>query len=368
VKQLILKTVICFVIGWLLIYPSIARTRENSLYSDQVAVLAYHHIDNEAKSDVTITSGLFEAQLRDLKDRGYHFISLEQFEAFLNGNAVPDNAILVTFDDGYESFYVYAYPILKKFGIPAVNFVITKDLQNPTASKIPSLSEEQIREMARDRISYRFQCHTDSLHGRTPDGAALFTSLIRIDGRLESEEEYKQRIIQDTGNCRRKLELLQDGPVDSLAYPFGMYTELSSRLVQKAGIRIAFTTINEMATRDVDPMQIPRINAGSPFVKAVSVNNLIIRRIVSHLPENRPVRVSKVLADIGGRWEAESGGIGKIEYGGHIIDLADSALSPESARTITAGELGKLLQVTIDFNPVTGKYIALQTPRKKEDE
>ncbi len=43
----------------------------------------------------------------------------------MEGATVPSNAVLVTFDDGYQSFYTAAYPILKSLRIPAVNFVIT---------------------------------------------------------------------------------------------------------------------------------------------------------------------------------------------------------------------------------------------------
>ncbi len=98
------------------------------MYQNQVAVITYHHIDPSVQGDVTITPKLFRSQLIDLLDRNYHFITLDQLLAYYEGQEVPPNAVLITFDDGYESFYNYAYPVLKELSIPAVNFVITKKI------------------------------------------------------------------------------------------------------------------------------------------------------------------------------------------------------------------------------------------------
>ncbi len=50
---------------------------------------------------------------------------MQQFIAFLNGkNTVPPDAVVLTFDDGYQSFYKYAYPALKDQDMTATNFII----------------------------------------------------------------------------------------------------------------------------------------------------------------------------------------------------------------------------------------------------
>ncbi|CAG7654198.1 polysaccharide deacetylase family protein [Paenibacillus allorhizosphaerae] len=195
---------------------------------------------------------------------------------------MPSNAVLVTFDDGYRSFYTNAYPILEQLNIPAVNFVITKNLDQPLHSRIPSLSREEIREMASSGKHIDFQCHTDSLHDKSPEGQALFTTRLKNGNSVESEQEYTERIIQDTNRCTAKLRELDERPVDAFAFPFGVNDAQSAALLQSAGIRYAFTTVPGIADRSVNPMQIPRINAGSPFVRANSLNNLIIRKL------NRP--------------------------------------------------------------------------------
>ncbi|MCS7463123.1 polysaccharide deacetylase family protein [Paenibacillus doosanensis] len=260
--------------------PGLFRNAEWDAYTDKVAVIAYHHIDDDIVGDVTISSRLFRDQLTDLLERGYHFITLSQFKAFLAGGPVPPNAVLVTFDDGYQSFYTRAYPILQELNIPAVNFVITKDLEQPLMSHIPSLSKDQIKQMTRENQGIDVQCHTDSLHDRAPNGGALFTTrLTDSAGVEETQAQFEQRIIDDTELCRSKLESIYSRPVDSFAFPFGIYDAKSAQLLNKAGIRYAYTTVSGLTERGTDPMQIPRINAGSPFVRANSLNNLILKRL-----------------------------------------------------------------------------------------
>ena len=90
----------------------------------------------------------------------------------MEGATVPSNAVLVTFDDGYQSFYTAAYPVLKSLRIPAVNFVITNDLTNPLGSYIPSMSKEQISEMTHATNFIDIGCHTNNLHHKLPSGEA----------------------------------------------------------------------------------------------------------------------------------------------------------------------------------------------------
>lgn len=259
--------------------PGLFPQKPLILYTDKVTVLAYHHIDDTIDGNVTISTPLFHSQLTDLVHRGYNFITLTQFKQFLAGGAIPPNAMLVTFDDGYRSFYTNAYPILKAMNIPAVNFVITKDLEHPEQSNIPSLSRDEIRQMTRETSGIDVQCHTDSLHDTAPNGGALFTTRLKNGTVEESQQAFEQRIISDTKLCRSKLGELYSRPIDSFAYPFGIYDTQSAELLKKAGISYAFTTYSDVVSRGVDPLQIPRINAGSPFIKSNSLNNLIIKRL-----------------------------------------------------------------------------------------
>lgn len=269
------------VTGFALITANLDNYKPHELYRDQVAVLMYHHLHSVDESSSTITPQLFEEQLLYLQEKGYHFLTLNQFKQYLDGDSVPDNAILVTFDDGYESFYTDAFPILEKLGVPAVNFAITQDTLDPLSGYIPYMSEDQIQQMtaaAPDRIEV--QCHTHALHNKL-DGNALLTTRLPLAEGMETESEYHQRIVEDTATCRSILEGVNSSPIDSLAYPFGIYNNDAVIAVQEGGIRYAFTIAPGMATRSTDRYAIPRINAGGPSITPDYLHNTILRRTVA---------------------------------------------------------------------------------------
>src|SRR5579862_5750858 len=86
-------------------------------------VLCYHNIEdtNPDQTYVGVTTAKFVAQLSWLQRNGYSFLSIDDLLAARDGRKpLPEKAVLLTFDDGYESFYTRAFPILKAFHAPAV--------------------------------------------------------------------------------------------------------------------------------------------------------------------------------------------------------------------------------------------------------
>ncbi|MBD2863810.1 polysaccharide deacetylase family protein [Paenibacillus oceani] len=277
--KLLIRTLIFFVAGIALLMPVLGVSKGKTMYAEQVAVLMYHHIYNEDESSGTITTDLFEEQLVYLREHGYTFISLQQFLAFMEGAAVPDNAVLVTFDDGYESVYANAYPILTRMGIPAANFIITNKHDNPREHTPTFMTPDEIRTMTTAMPGIiSAQCHTEGMHDN-PDAPFMVTRLPTPDGGKETEEQYRQRIVSDTRACIQRLTPLGPEKVNTLAYPYGVYDKISSELLREAGIEYAFTIVPEMATRSVNKMQIPRINAGSPHISPEVLHQTIQRRI-----------------------------------------------------------------------------------------
>lgn len=349
-------------------------------YQNQIAVITYHHIDDHAQSGVTITTALFESQLIDLKSRGYHFIDMNQFKRFFAGGSVPDNAILVTFDDGYQSFYTNAYPVLRKLRIPAVNFVITGDLDDPLHTNIPSLSRDEIREMEASKKGISFGCHSDALHKKTASGAPLLTNRIDRGGQTETDEQYQNRIRQDTTACIRKLRELDADAAETYAYPFGSYDKTSTGILREAGIRYAFTTRGEMVTQDTDPMQIPRLNAGSPYVRSISVNNLILRKIAEHLNPDELIPLGKAMKQLGGTARLLKNGEIELEYNNKkcriLRDRSTVTVGPDSFfltqpivmkerhNYIRIQDLQRLLGISITYNPVKDQYMKRDSPSR----
>lgn len=99
--------------------------------SGLLRVLTYHRVDKpEARPYLSpvlrsASPETFDAQMRMVASR-YHPISIPHLlEFYSSGTPLPARAVLVTFDDAYCDFEEHAWPVLKRYGIPATVFVPT---------------------------------------------------------------------------------------------------------------------------------------------------------------------------------------------------------------------------------------------------
>ncbi len=72
-----------------------------------------------------MTQSIFERQMMQLA-REFNVVSLGDLcDSIANGRSLDARTIAITIDDGYEDFYTEAYPILKKYSLPATLYVTT---------------------------------------------------------------------------------------------------------------------------------------------------------------------------------------------------------------------------------------------------
>lgn len=256
-------------------------------FTGKVGVLMYHDIEPTAAGADAITPGQFASELDGLRKIGYRIISLQQFRMFMLGKqSVPKGSLLVTFDDGYESFYRYAYPILKQRGLAGACFVITGDFSPSALVYTPHMTPAEIKKMETDDPAMEVQAHTDALHVKIDRRHDLLTGRILRAGRLESDADYRARITADTIKCLSSLRPLNSRPVDSFAYPYGLHTPEAVSLLRTQGIKYAFTTAPGLASRTSDPLLLPRVNAGSPAISTAAIA-AELNRLASAMPPLR---------------------------------------------------------------------------------
>ena len=98
------------------------------------AVLAYHDVvdSSSALTYDAITLRNLAVQLDWLRQNGYRVVSVDDVVAAQQGQRpLPPKAVLLTFDDGYRSFYTHVYPLLRAFDYPAVLSVVGSFLDVP---------------------------------------------------------------------------------------------------------------------------------------------------------------------------------------------------------------------------------------------
>ncbi|MCJ7497053.1 MAG: polysaccharide deacetylase family protein [candidate division Zixibacteria bacterium] len=192
-------------------------------------VLAYHKVTDEFEWGITrVKPESFEQQMEYLKEKGFSSIDLEEL---LSGEEKKDKQIVFTFDDGYESVYQNAFPVLKRYGFKAIIFIITgytgkeNSWEAGFGRKFRHLSWEQIQEMKES--GFQFGSHTVN----HPD----LTGLNRKS--LEYELRKSKEIIEDKLNQE----------VKSLSYPFSRHNQLVRTEAKNAGYKAAFTLTSEIS-------------------------------------------------------------------------------------------------------------------------
>jgi peptidoglycan/xylan/chitin deacetylase (PgdA/CDA1 family) len=220
-------------------------------YSRNVPILMYHHIDDEATNNSVITPQRFEEHLASLKEAGFAAVTLQQLLAYVeNGEELPENPVVITFDDGYRSNYEEAYPLLKKYGMPAaINVIgvsVGADTYKDTGVPItPHFSFEEAREMMQSGL-IDIQSHSFDMHHTEQLDRDFRQGVYRKAG--ESEQEYISAFCSDFERSKKEIEENTGGKVIAYAYPYGLHTTLSEVLLSEMGVRITMTIEEGMNT------------------------------------------------------------------------------------------------------------------------
>lgn len=178
-----------------------------SVTGHAAVILQYHHISNATPASTSLAPELFRAHMAYIEELGYDVIPLSELVAALNnGTEVPDNAVVITFDDGYADNYAPIVEELHSRNWPYTIFVPPQIIDDQVRGY---LSWDQIRELAEHgaEISNHSQGHEHlaaKLDGETDD-----EWLSRVQANILSAE---QRIEEQTGQSHRIL-----------AYPYGEF-------------------------------------------------------------------------------------------------------------------------------------------------
>ncbi|WP_134703705.1 polysaccharide deacetylase family protein [Ammoniphilus sp. YIM 78166] len=229
-------------------------------YRDQVLILNYHHIAEDFDSPHTIKPNEFREHIEFLKNHHFHPLKLEEFHEFLDtGLLNQENAVLLTFDDGYESAYSKAFPVLEEYQFPATVFVIYENLRDTVErkreGKISPLSFVQLEQMKRSGL-ISFQSHTYGLHFVEDDRPATSPEV------KQGDQAYRSKVFVDFMMGRKALEDLVREPVLAISYPYGYYNDRMIKVSKQAGYQLGFAGGRGLVNAKTNPFKIPKNNMG----------------------------------------------------------------------------------------------------------
>lgn len=221
-----------------------------------LTIIGYHEITE--KNDAVmpayaVTPKQFELHLDWLQKNGYNFVNVDQIIKANEGKSkLPTKPVLLTVDDGYQSFYKYAYPILKQRKIPVVLAVVGSWLE-PKANAMVQfgddkldrkklLSWDELKTMQKSGI-VEIGSHSYNLHrGVTgnPQGnsepAAVTREYNPKTKTYEDDKDYADRIFNDLKKNNKVLSAHGLKAPRVMVWPYGRYNMEAVALAKKAGM------------------------------------------------------------------------------------------------------------------------------------
>lgn len=292
--DLLIFTAACFVCALLLFIAVPAAAVQGSAASDvspsagdeiPIPILAYHNIAEELPQGdrgYYVTVEQFEKQLDVIEKYGYTTIHLRDLLAYRSGAfEMPEKPVIITFDDGYEGVYKYAYPALKQRGMTATFFILTgytgenngdrkQNDWDPGAPVSSHMTWEEIEELYEGGFE---------IGSHTVDHENLVT--VYEDGIEKGDFTWLDEELNDSKEAIN-THLKQDPPL-FLAYPFGEGAD-DDRIktaVRDAGYQgaVGFGVDDilqfpaDPSSQDIDFFNLPRLQVTSSHSLALDARN-----------------------------------------------------------------------------------------------
>src|SRR6201997_3626960 len=324
----------------------------------QTLIFCYHRLVDKVRYPGTeITPAAFEAQMKELKDKGIPVISMQDLLAWKRGEKnIPPRSSVVTFDDGWKSQYEVAWPIIKKYGYPFTMFIYTEGVRGGTLGGGEAITWEQLADMRDNGVD--IQAHT-ATHQDLREGHTVMV-IEPGDKRARKKltgADYEKWVQNEVVGCKQLLEQLLGIKVNCFAVPFGNYNDRVKELARNAGYEAMFTVYGQPITftSPLDALGRYAIEANKPkvFADAVSmigastgggtaVAEVGPKDLMAQPADGEAVRTATPLI------KANLSSIGQIEPGSVQMRVSGLGLVPAN------------------FDPKTG-IVSYQVPQKLRD-
>lgn len=211
-----------------------------------ISIFMYHQVgafpEPASHRQLYCDAGRFRRQVAWLKALGFESLTPQEAARRIREGIRTPRGVAFTFDDGYQSFADFAWPILREAGFKATVFLVTRRLGADRAeldgwtADAPFLAPETILRLRKEGVT--FGAHT------------------RTHRHLQALPEEQQR--EEIAGSKADLEALLGEEVPDFCYPAGKYGPETLRLVREAGFTTACTCNRGAAEFAPGPLELPR--------------------------------------------------------------------------------------------------------------
>lgn len=213
--------------------------------NDQVniPVLDYHRFGPSVADSMTVTTPVFEAQLKWLKNNNYTVIPLRTLVNYLRGEGPPPppKSVVITSDDGHKTVHSEMLPIVRQYGIPVTLFIYPSAISNASYA----MTWEQLQELQQTGL-FDIQSHT------------YWHPNFKKEKQKLPPGDYQKLVETQLNTSKAVLEKRLGNKVDLLAWPFGIYDDSLTKEAEKAGYVAAFSIDRRHASATEAIMALPR--------------------------------------------------------------------------------------------------------------
>lgn len=223
-------------------------------------VLGYHDVEDDAADQryLSVRTSALNDQLAWLRDNGYHPISVQQIvDAHAGKIVLPEKAVLLTFDDGYSSFYTRVWPLLERYKFPALWAPVGSWVDAPADQPVDFgglktardkfATWEMVREVSKSPL-VEIGAHTWASHygvQANPQGSKEPAVANRLydknTGQYETDAQYEARINADLDRVTKKITEVTGKAPRAWVWPYGAANGTTLKLARQHGYEMAFT-------------------------------------------------------------------------------------------------------------------------------
>ncbi|BBR59290.1 poly-beta-1,6-N-acetyl-D-glucosamine N-deacetylase PgaB [Klebsiella sp. WP4-W18-ESBL-05] len=272
-------------------------------------VLGYHDVEDDVADQryLAVRTSALNEQISWLLHNGYHAVSVQDIiDAHASRKTLPPKAFLLSFDDGYSSFYTRVWPLLKAWNVPALWAPVGSWVDTPAGQKVNFgglmtprdrfATWQMVQEVSRSSL-VEVGAHTWASHYGLPanpqgslEPAIANRFYDRKSGRYETDQQFTQRISEDVRKVTEKISSVTGKAPRAWVWPYGEANGVTLAIAKKQGYQLAFTLADGLGdARNID--NIPRmLISGNPSLKAFA-------SMVTQAQEPEVVRVMHVDLD-----------------------------------------------------------------------
>lgn len=214
-------------------------------------VLMYHMVRDHQRgarfNKLRVQPAEFEKQVAWLKSNGFTFLFVSEL---VDGGSVPERAVCLTFDDGYEDNLLAADPTLERYGAKATLYLV--------GERGGGWSSKKKTHHADDELASEPKLSDDQVQAMVSSGRWELGGHTRSHANLPALDDDTAR--QEIGFARRDFPARFGCEAVSFAYPFGLFDERHVTMAGQEGYACAVTTEPGIPSAAADdPLRLPRI-------------------------------------------------------------------------------------------------------------